>query len=96
MLQVIVKDSRMREQAHLVQIEVGKILDDVRLLGDRVGKLETHFRQANEDISKITTSTDKITRRAEKIATMDLEDPTSITDDGDNKIVSLLKREAGD
>jgi DNA recombination protein RmuC len=79
-----------------VQIEVGKILDDVRLLGDRVGKLETHFRQANEDISKITTSTDKITRRAEKIATMDLEDPTSITDDGDNKIVSLLKREAGD
>ena len=90
------KDSRMREQAHLVQIEVGKILDDVRLLGDRVGKLETHFRQANEDISKITTSTDKITRRAEKIATMDLEDPTSITDDGDNKIVSLLKREAGD
>jgi len=96
MLQVIVKDSRMREQAHLVQIEVGKILDDVRLLGDRVGKLETHFRQANEDISKITTSTDKITRRAEKIATMELEDQASITDDGDNKIVSLLKREAGD
>jgi len=27
---------------------------------------------------------------------MDLEDPTSITEDGDNKIVSLLKREAGD
>ncbi|MBM3636940.1 MAG: DNA recombination protein RmuC [Alphaproteobacteria bacterium] len=96
MLQVIVKDSRMREQAHLVQIEVGKILDDVRLLSDRVGKLETHFHQANEDISKITTSTDKIIRRAEKIATMDLEDPTSITEDGDNKIVSLLKREAGD
>jgi len=96
MLQVIVKDSRMREQAHLVQIEVGKILDDVRLLSDGVGKLDTHFHQANEDISKITTSTDKIIRRAEKIATMDLEDPTSITEDGDNKIVSLLKREAGD
>ena len=77
MLQVIVKDSRMREQAHLVQIEVGKILDDVRLLGERVGKLETHFRQANDDLSKITTSTDKITRRAEKIATMELEEQSA-------------------
>ena len=96
MLQVIVKDSRMREQAFLVQSEVGKILDDVNRLSDRVGKLSTHFNQAQTDIQNITTSTDKISRRAEKIATMDLEDQASIADDGDNKIVSLLKREAGD
>lgn len=96
MLQVIVKDSRMREQAFLVQSEVGKILDDVNRLSDRVGKLSTHFNQAQTDIQNITTSTDKISRRAEKIATMELEDQASIADDGDNKIVSLLKREAGD
>lgn len=96
MLQVIVKDSRMREQAFLVQSEVGKILDDVNRLSDRVGKLSTHFNQAQTDIQNITTSTDKISRRAEKIATMELEDQASIADDGENKIVSLLKREAGD
>ena len=75
MLQVIVKDSRMREQAHLVQQEVGRILDDVRRLNDRVGKLDTHFRQAQEDVAGITTSADKIVRRGEKITSMEL-DPT--------------------
>lgn len=96
MLQVIVKDSRMREQAHLVQIEVGKILDDVSRLSDRVGKLATHFNQAQTDIQQISTSTQKISNRAEKIAAMDLEDQAAIADDGENKIVSLLQREAGD
>jgi DNA recombination protein RmuC len=93
MLQVIVKDSRMREQAFLVQSEVGKILDDVNRLSDRVGKLSTHFNQAQTDIQNITTSTDKISRRAEKIATMELEDQASIADSDDDKIVSLLQHE---
>lgn len=96
MLQVIVKDSRMREQAFLVQSEVGKILDDVNRLSDRVGKLATHFGQAQTDIQNITTSTDKITRRAEKIATMELDDPATITDSSDDKIVNLLQRERRD
>jgi len=96
MLQVIVKDSRMREQAFLVQSEVGKILDDVNRLSDRVGKLATHFGQAQTDIQNITTSTDKITRRAEKIATMELDDPAAITDSSDDKIVNLLQRERRD
>lgn len=96
MLQVIVKDSRMREQAFLVQSEVGKILDDVNRLSDRVGKLATHFGQAQTDIQNITTSTDKITRRAEKIATMELDNPAAITDSSDDKIVNLLQRERRD
>lgn len=73
MLQVIVKDSRMREQAHLVQQEVGRILEDVRRLNDRVGKLDTHFRQAQEDVAGISTSADKIVRRGEKITAMELD-----------------------
>lgn len=93
MLQVIVKDSRMREQAHLVQMEVGKILDDVSRLSDRVGKLATHFGQAQNDIQQISTSTDKIARRAEKIAAMDLEDPAAIGQDGPDKVAGLLPRD---
>ena len=96
MLQVIVKDSRMREQAHLVQDEVGKILDDVNRLSDRIGKLATHFGQAQTDIQQITTSADKIARRAEKIATMELEDQAVIAEDQAGKISNLLPRDGGD
>ena len=75
MLQVIVKDSKMREQANLVQQEVGRILEDVRRLNERVGKLDTHFRQANDDVSLITKSTDAIIRRGTRIADMELDSP---------------------
>jgi DNA recombination protein RmuC len=75
MLQVIVKDSKMREQANLVQQEVGRILEDVRRLNERVGKLDTHFRQANDDVSLITKSTDAIIRRGTRIADMELDWP---------------------
>ena len=93
MLQVIVKDSRMREQAHLVQSEVGKILDDINRLSDRVGKLATHFNQAQTDIQTITTSTDKISRRAEKITSMELEDQNALDQSSSEKIVRLLPRD---
>lgn len=96
MLQVIVKDSRMREQAHLVQSEVGKILDDISRLSDRVGKLAAHFNQAQTDIQQITTSTDKITRRAEKIAVMELEDQAALDQASSEKIVRLLPRDGTD
>ena len=96
MLQVIVKDSRMREQAHLVQSEVGKILDDINRLSDRVGKLATHFNQAQTDIQTITTSTDKISRRAEKITSMELEDQNTLDQSSSEKIVRLLPRDGAD
>ena len=37
-VQTVMKDARMREQASLIQKEVGLLLNDVRLLSDRVGK----------------------------------------------------------
>jgi DNA recombination protein RmuC len=64
-------------------------------LSDRVGKLATHFNQAQTDIQQISTSTDKISRRAEKIASMDLEDPAAIADDG-AKIASLITRDGNE
>jgi DNA recombination protein RmuC len=61
----------MREQAHLIQAEVGKLLDDARRLGERAMKLETHFRQAQEDLAGLTTSVDKIAKRGERIVAME-------------------------
>ena len=38
----------------------------------RVGKLETHFRQAEEDIKHIRVSADKLTKRSGKIENIEL------------------------
>ena len=72
-MQSIVRDAGVREQAHLIQAEVRNLLDDVGRLRERTGKLAQHFRQAQEDIVHITTSADKVARRGEKITSMELE-----------------------
>lgn len=74
-MQTVMKDSRMREQASAIQKEVGTLLKDVRLLGDRVEKLQRHFGQADGDIKDILISTGKITGRAEKIEKVELSGP---------------------
>ncbi len=70
-LQALVRDARVRDQAHLIQKEVQLLVDDVGRLRTRVTKLDTHFRQAQEDVAAITTSTDKIARRGDKIEQID-------------------------
>jgi DNA recombination protein RmuC len=73
-MQALVRDARVREQAHIIQDEVRRLVDDVRRLRDRVGKLDTHFRQSQEDVAAITTSAEKISKRGEKIDQMDFSD----------------------
>jgi DNA recombination protein RmuC len=74
-VQTVMKDARMREQASVIQKEVGALLNDVRLLSDRVGKLQSHLGQADGDIKNILISTGKITNRAEKIERVELAAP---------------------
>lgn len=70
-MQALVRDARVREQAHVIQDETRRLVDDVRRLRDRVGKLDTHFRQAQEDVVAIATSSDKIVKRGDRIDQMD-------------------------
>jgi DNA recombination protein RmuC len=74
LMQSLVRDARMREEAQVIQSEVGKLLDDVRRLGDRVDKLDNHFRQAQDDVSQIKTSVGKVTGRAERIGALEFDD----------------------
>jgi DNA recombination protein RmuC len=79
----VMRDAAMREQAHLIQAEVGKLLDDARRLGERASKLETHFRQAQEDLAGLTTSVEKIAKRGERIVAMEFDDerePTAMVE----------------
>jgi DNA recombination protein RmuC len=69
--QTILRDARMRESVHVIQAEVGKLLGDVRRLAERAGKLEGHFRQAQDDLGDIAVSAEKVTRRGERIEAME-------------------------
>ena len=71
-IRAVLKDVHMREQAGVIQSEVQTMLEDVKRLDDRVGKLHTHMRQADADLNQIGTSTEKITRRGERITEIEL------------------------
>ena len=70
-IQAVLKDVRMREQAHLIQGEVIRLMEDVVRLDDRVRRLQTHFGQANKDIDDILVSSSKVTKRGQKIEALE-------------------------
>lgn len=77
-MQSILKDVRMREQAHLIQKEIAMLAKDVGLIDERVHKLATHFGQAQKDVEQILTSTGKVTKRSNKIADLEFEKAPSV------------------
>ncbi|MGF9693540.1 DNA recombination protein RmuC [Rhizobium sp. 0TCS1.26] len=74
-LQALLKDQRMREQAHRIQGEVALLMDDLVRLDERTRKLQAHFQSAQRDVEQIVTSSDKLTRRGARIGALDLEPP---------------------
>ena len=72
-IRAVLKDSQMREQAHVIQREIMILLQDIGRLDGRVGKLENHFRQAEDDLRQIRVSTEKITKRGNKIEEIELQ-----------------------
>ncbi len=64
----------MRDEPRVIQTEVGRLLVDVRRLGDRVEKLDQHFRQAGEDVAQIRTSAEKIVKRGDRIEALVFDD----------------------
>ncbi|HEX8167996.1 MAG TPA: DNA recombination protein RmuC [Beijerinckiaceae bacterium] len=73
-LQALVRDARIRDEARMIQTEVRKLLEDVSRLADRVGKLDTHFRQAQDDVAQIRTSSEKILKRGQKIEALEFDE----------------------
>ena len=72
-IQSVLKDQRMREQAHLIQGEVVRLMEDLSRLDERVQKLQTHFSQTQKDVELIGTSTAKLMKRGAKIEEMEFE-----------------------
>ena len=79
-IQSILKDARMREQAHLIQGEVVRLMEDVSRLDERVRKLQGHFGQASKDIDDILVSSAKVTKRGQKIEALEFGPPAQESD----------------
>ena len=77
-IQAVLKDQRMREQAHLIQGEVALLMEDLGRLDDRTRKLQVHFLAAQKDVEMILTSSDKLNRRGGRIEALELEAPPAV------------------
>ncbi|UXT21222.1 DNA recombination protein RmuC [Agrobacterium tumefaciens] len=82
-IQSVLKDQRMREQAHLIQGEVALLMDDVRRLDDRTRKLQAHFGLAQKDIDMMLISSDKVLARGQKIEGLDFSPTEKETSHGE-------------
>jgi DNA recombination protein RmuC len=73
-MQAIVKDARMRDQAELIRAEVGRLMEDVVRLRDRALNLQKHFAQASDDVGQVLISADKVAKRGARIEALELEE----------------------
>jgi len=75
-VQALIKDAKMRDQAGLIQREVGLLLGDVTRLAERVADLERHFSASGKALEKVSASAARISGRGERLTALDLEDET--------------------
>jgi DNA recombination protein RmuC len=94
-IQAILKDARMREQAHLIQGEVIRLMEDVSRLDERVRKLQTHFSQSAKDVDDILVSTSKVTRRGQKIEALEFGVQPAQADAATGGTGAVAKAETG-
>jgi DNA recombination protein RmuC len=73
-MRAILKDARMREQAGAIRKTLHQLHRDVELVVERVGKLDTHFRQAREDLEGIGVAAERAGKRAARLDNFDFEE----------------------
>jgi DNA recombination protein RmuC len=78
-IQAILRDARLREQAHVIQTEVISLLDDMTRLGERVEKLRTQFARVQTTVNDIGISSEKVTRRGQRIEGLSFGEEASDT-----------------
>ncbi|WP_455474204.1 DNA recombination protein RmuC [Bartonella sp. B30(2025)] len=76
-VQTIMRDAKMREQAHLIQSEVVKLMEDFGRMDTRIRALQKHFYKVGEDIDAVLISSSKIMKRASRIEAFELKEDDS-------------------
>jgi DNA recombination protein RmuC len=72
-MRAILKDARMREHAGAIRTALRLLHRDVEMVVERVGKLDTHFRQARGDLEGIGTAAERAGKRAARLDAFDFE-----------------------
>jgi DNA recombination protein RmuC len=70
-LRAVLKDARLRAEAHAIRRELGLLHKDAERLAARVGNLDRHFSQAQKDIEEIKISADRTQTRARRLEAID-------------------------
>lgn len=73
-IQAVLRDARLREQAHVIQDEVMKLMGDVERLDERVRNLGRHFSMVQKDVDQVLISAEKVTKRGRAIEEIGLSD----------------------
>ncbi|SFS20239.1 DNA recombination protein RmuC [Yoonia litorea] len=89
-MRAILKDARMREQAGEIRKALRLLHRDVEIIGEKAGKLETHLRQAGDDVAGVLTAATRAGKRADRLDNFDFEElspdqheaPTLLTSKG--------------
>ena len=81
----------MREQAGAIRKELAMLYGDVTRLGERVGKLDTHFAQASRDIEEIKISASKAGTRARRLEDFEFDGPAEELPEAPNVETLKLK-----
>lgn len=87
-MRAVLKDARMREQTGEIRKALRHLHRDVEIIGERAGKLETHLRQAGDDVAGILTASSRAGKRAERLDNFDFEELAS-SDQTEPKVVRL-------
>ncbi|WP_026606458.1 DNA recombination protein RmuC [Methylocapsa acidiphila] len=74
-IQAITRDARVREEAHVIQAEARRLIEEVARLKTKVAKLDAHFKNAGDDVGQILASIERIARTGERIDRMDFAEP---------------------
>lgn len=73
-MQAVIKDVKMRDQAGVIQREVGLLLGDVGRLAERVTELERHFGLSAKALEKLSASAEKISKRGQRLGSLEFDE----------------------
>ena len=85
-MRAILKDARMREHAGEIRKALRLLHRDVEIIGEKAGKLETHLRQAGDDVSGVLTAATRAGKRADRLDNFDFEE---LAPEADPNVVPL-------
>jgi DNA recombination protein RmuC len=90
-LRAVLKDARLRAEAHAIRRELGLLHKDAERLAARVSSLDRHFGQAQKDIEEIKISAERTQGRARRLEAIDFAEEPAVEAE-DPKVARLPER----